>query len=90
MAAPHGRTGCLEGEKQYIGIEPRQLDTFTIDLTEQIIEISDIARRIPSSHQVPFLYLSNANAIRRSSPFLGPSPCSPCSSLHVEQMLECR
>ena len=45
MAGPHGRTGCLEGEKRYIGIEPRHLNTFTIDLAEQIIEISDRARK---------------------------------------------
>ena len=49
MAGPHGRTGCLEGEKRYIGIEPRHLNTFTIDLAEEIIEISDRARKIRSS-----------------------------------------
>ena len=55
MAGPHGRTGCLEGDKRYIGIEPRQLNTFTIDLTEQIIEISDRARKIRSSRfPLPF------------------------------------
>ena len=41
MAGPYG---CLEGEKRYVGIEPRHLNRFMIDLTEQIIEISDRAR----------------------------------------------
>ena len=55
MAGPHGSTGCLEGEKRYIDIEPRHLNTFTIDLIEQIIEISDRARKQYSS-RFPLLF----------------------------------